>query len=153
MGALAAAGADTWATEIGAFSPTPPRNILTGKLVPHGRSGGITALGTLGGIAGAAVIAGLAGLVAPRTSFGAAGTLIAAAAGILGMVTDSAVGATLQEIYSCPVCEAVSERPGACHEPLRLQRGIRGLNNDAVNFVCTGAGAALSLLGWRILAR
>lgn len=151
IGALAAAAADTWATEIGTFSPTPPRSITTGKLVPPGRSGGITPLGTLGGIAGAVVIAGLAGLVAPRTSLGLAGALIAAGAGILGMLTDSVLGASLQEIYTCPVCGAVRERPGSCHETLRLTRGVRGLDNDAVNFACTAVGAALALIGRPLL--
>ena len=151
LGALAAAAADTWATEIGAFSPTPPRSILTGKPVSPGRSGGITPLGTLGGIAGAGVIAGLAGIVAPRANLGLTGTLIAAGAGILGMVSDSWLGATLQEMHTCPVCGAVSERSGSCHEQLRRTRGVRGLDNDAVNLLCTGIGAALALLGWRLL--
>ena len=37
-GALAAAAADTWATEIGAFSPTAPRLITSGVPVPAGRA-------------------------------------------------------------------------------------------------------------------
>lgn len=153
LGALAAAAADTWATEIGAYSPTPPRSIATGEPVAPGRSGGITPLGTLGGAVGAAVIAGLAGLVAPRASFGRMGTLLAASAGVLGMLSDSWLGATFQEIYTCPLCDAVSERAGSCHEPLRLTRGIRGLDNDAVNLACTGVGAVLAYAGWRFLAQ
>ncbi len=39
-GALAAAQGDTWATEIGAFSPGPPRLLSTGRKVPPGTSGG-----------------------------------------------------------------------------------------------------------------
>src|SRR5438093_5230732 len=46
-GALAAAAADTWATEIGAFSPFAPRLITSGRQVPRGTSGGITVLGSL----------------------------------------------------------------------------------------------------------
>jgi len=36
-GALAAAAADTWATEIGTLSSRPPRSVLTGRVVPRGR--------------------------------------------------------------------------------------------------------------------
>src|SRR5437899_8834125 len=66
VAALAAATADTWATEIGSFSPWPPRLFTTWSPVPAGTSGGITLLGTLGGAAGAVVMAWLAALVQPR---------------------------------------------------------------------------------------
>ena len=79
LGALAAAAADTWATEIGAFSPTDPHDIVTGEPVPRGRSGGITPLGTMGGVLGAIAIAGLGGLVAPPQTLGLRGAMLAAA--------------------------------------------------------------------------
>ena len=65
-GAIAAAAADTWATEIGAYSPFRPRLITSWGRVTRGTSGGITALGTLGGLAGAALIAGLTRGLSPR---------------------------------------------------------------------------------------
>src|SRR5436190_21743655 len=65
-GALAAAAADTGATELGAFSPFAPRLITTGARVSRGASGGITALGTAGGVVGALVVAALAGVREPR---------------------------------------------------------------------------------------
>ncbi len=64
-GALAAAAADTWASEIGRHSRTLPRLIPNGRPVPIGTDGGMTLLGTAGGIAGAVFIAGL-GVVLPR---------------------------------------------------------------------------------------
>jgi uncharacterized protein (TIGR00297 family) len=92
-GSLAAATADTWATEIGSFSRTPPRLITSGKLVPAGTDGGITLLGTAGGMGGAAFMAGLAFAVEPRVA------LAALVAGVLGMFVDSLVGATLQGAF------------------------------------------------------
>ncbi|HKC48868.1 MAG TPA: DUF92 domain-containing protein [Gemmatimonadales bacterium] len=151
MGALAAAAADTWATEIGAFSPTDPHDIATGQPVPRGRSGGITPLGTMGGVLGAIAIAGLAALVAPRSRFGLAGAMLAAAAGIFGMLSDSLLGSTLQGRYTCPVCTAVSEQPGSCHAPLELTRGLPWLDNDAVNLAGASVGAIVAALGWQLL--
>jgi uncharacterized protein (TIGR00297 family) len=89
-GALAAATADTWASEIGRHSRTPPRLITNGQPVPAGTDGGITLLGTAGGIAGAVVVAGLSSFLGQRN------TLAIAVAGIAGMVLDSVLGATVQ---------------------------------------------------------
>lgn len=89
-GALAAANADTWATEIGSHSRTLPRLITNGRPVPAGTDGGMTLLGTVGGIAGAAFIAAVSWLVGQRRA------LLIAVAGAFGMLMDSLVGATLQ---------------------------------------------------------
>lgn len=151
VGALAAAAADTWATEIGAFSPTDPHDIVTGEPVPRGRSGGITPLGTMGGVLGAIAIAGLAVVVAPRPRFGIAAAMLGAAAGILGMLSDSCLGATLQGRYTCPVCSAVTEGPGTCHAPLALTRGVPWLDNDAVNLAGSSVGAIVAAAGWHFL--
>jgi len=149
-GALAAAAADTWATEIGAFSPVPPRLITTGARVTRGTSGGITALGTAGGVAGAAAIALVVAWVGPRGS--APGSAALVMAGVLGMLADSVLGATLQGKYECPRCGAQFERGNSvCHNPVRLIRGWRWLDNDGVNFAATLVGAAAAALGSRSL--
>jgi uncharacterized protein (TIGR00297 family) len=121
-GALAAATADTWATEIGSYSSTAPRMITTMAAVAPGTSGGVTALGTLGGIAGGPLLGSLAALVS-RGGWRLA--TVALVAGVVGMLADSLAGATLQ------------------------RRGL--LDNDAVNVVATATGAALALLGSVIL--
>ena len=54
LGALSAAAADTWATELGLLSPRAPRLITTGEFVSAGRSGGVTTAGLLASLAGAA---------------------------------------------------------------------------------------------------
>ena len=51
-GALAAANADTWATEIGFFSSVQPRLITNGRKVESGTSGGVTPLGYLAALGG-----------------------------------------------------------------------------------------------------
>jgi len=93
-GAIAVATADTWATEWGRFSRTPPRLITTGQPVLRGASGGVTAAGTLGAIAGAGLIAWVAAALR-----GAAGGPVAAAAfaaGVSGAFLDSVLGATVE---------------------------------------------------------
>jgi uncharacterized protein (TIGR00297 family) len=145
-GALAAATADTWATEIGAFSPSPPRFITTGARVARGASGGVTVLGTLGGVGGAIGIAALAHLLAPSGTRPRAALVLVA--GVTGMLADSVVGATAQGLYECAACGARSERGDlVCHEPVRLIRGWRWLDNDAVNLVATLVGAGVCLAG------
>ena len=148
-GAIAAATADTWATEIGAFSPFPPRLIISGQRVTRGASGGITLLGTLGAVAGAATIAELAHTLAPASV--APGFLLVTTGGVVGMVADSLLGAALQGKYECPACDARFERGRTvCHEPVRLARGWGWLDNDAVNFAATVTGAAVCALWLRL---
>ncbi len=148
-GALAAATADTWATEIGAFSPVSPRLITTGRRVTRGTSGGITVLGTLGGVAGAVVIALLAVFLGPRGAAPGSAALIGTA-GVAGMFADSILGAAVQGKYECPACDARFERGNAvCHEPVRLIRGWQWLDNDGVNLAATLCGAVVVALGSR----
>ncbi len=144
-GAIAAAAADTWATEIGARSTRPPRLITTGAPVPRGTSGAMTVLGTLGGIGGAAAMAALSGLVAPALRWQGAG--VVALAGVAGMLVDSLLGATVQARFGCPSCGRVMERPGFCHEAMRRVRGWRWLDNDAVNLLGSLAGALVATAG------
>jgi uncharacterized protein (TIGR00297 family) len=141
-GALSAATADTWSTELGGRSGHAPRLLTSGRVVPAGTSGGVTWLGTLGGLAGATLIGASAaalGLVATR------GALLVAAAGVVGGLADSLLGATLQARYRCPACGAVGEvAVCACGERGRATSGVRWLSNDVVNLACTSVGAAVA---------
>ncbi len=64
-GAMAAVTADTWATELGIFNPTPPRLITNGKVVERGTSGGVTLLGYLAVLGGAALVGVVAAIFYP----------------------------------------------------------------------------------------
>lgn len=132
-GALAAAAADTWATEIGAFSPTPPRLIMSGAPVPRGASGGVTPLGTAGGVLGAAIIGALTWVLGPH-ELGLA--VVVALAGVAGMLVDSLLGATVQGSFE--------------DEPVQPTRGYAWLDNDGVNLATTLAGAGIAATGWRL---
>src|SRR5438093_1201250 len=50
--------------------------------------------------------------------------------------------------YECPACDARFERGSSvCHEPVRLARGWRWVDNDGVNLAATLVGAAAAMLG------
>ncbi len=147
-GAIAAALADTWATEIGAFSRTAPRMLTSGEPVNPGTSGGVTPLGTVGSISGAAGLGILAWLLTETPGIGAA----TAIGGTVGTLTDSLLGATAQGVYFCETCgvETEQRRHGCAGRPRRV-RGLAWLDNDGVNFCATGTGAAVGLAVWLVL--
>ena len=155
--ALAAAGADTWATSLGAFSPTPPVHLTRLERVPGGTSGAVSWAGTLGGLAGSALVAmaGLAGgmLVpgpGPTVSPGLAATV--AVVGVGGMALDSLLGATIQARFRCPACDLPSERRRhRCGTPTTLAGGYRWLDNDVVNALATLAAGLLGAMVPRLL--
>lgn len=152
LGSLAAVSADTWATELGVLSPSSPRLITTGRPVPHGTSGAITALGTVASLAGAACIA-LLGAIAPESA-GRAGPILlsAGAAGMAGSLLDSWLGATLQAVYYCPVDKVETERTvHSCGRSTELTRGWRWINNEVVNFLASLSGALIALVWWGLL--
>lgn len=153
--ALAAANADTWATELGVLSPVKPRLITTGKVVEMGTSGGLSLLGTLAAAGGAAFIALLAVLFPPAGMPLAPGwvALLVTLGGLLGSLVDSLLGATVQAIYTCPQCAKETERHPlhTCGTPTLPLRGWRWLNNDGVNAACTLSAAAAAALSAALL--
>ncbi len=120
IGALAAATADTWATEIGTAGRWPTWSVIGRGRVASGDSGGVSIPGTLGGIAGAALIGVAAALIA-RSGAGVDDWVrMGILAGTGGMFVDSILGATLED---------------------RLDF----IGNDEVNLGCTLVGSAVAL--------
>lgn len=117
-GALAAATADTWATEIGTAGRWPTRRLVGWEPVAPGATGGVSVPGSLAGAAGAAS----AGALAAFLFDGPAAGLLSAGfgGGVAGMLADSLIGATLED-------------------------EVGWVTNDVVNVAGTAIGAAV---GW-----
>jgi len=145
---LAAAGADTMATEIGTWLGGTPRSLRTGHAVPPGTSGAVSVAGSLALLASALGYAGLAaglGLIP-----GAAWPLVAMAA-CIGALADSMLGAWLQSERWCPTCRKSTEQdPHVCGNATTPRRGWTSLDNDAVNLLCTLCGAVLGGIGFAL---
>jgi uncharacterized protein (TIGR00297 family) len=155
LGAVAAAMADTWGTEVGVSFSEKAWSILTWEKVPAGFSGGVSAPGITAGIVGAALI-GFSGILSSDTTAAihprvTIFILIIVAAGFFGSLMDSYAGALLQVQYKCPRCGLTIEAVSHCGIPTSPYRGIRWIDNDYVNVVCTASGAAASVLLFIIL--
>lgn len=139
-GAIAAATADTWSTEVGTVLGGTPRLILNGRPVPPGTSGGVTAAGIVTSVAASV----LAALVATSMRWETP-VLAIATGGVIGSLVDSVIGATLQERRWCETCSVNTERRRhSCGTPTVHRGGIRGFDNDIVNLTSTLAGAAVT---------
>src|ERR1700686_1863635 len=115
LAAMAEAATDTVASEIGQYRGPEARMITTWERVPPGTDGGVTIPGSIAGLAAGLVIAAVAtvGGMLPQTQL-----WIPVAAGFVGMLIDSVLGATLQR--------------------------RAWISNQTVNFFATLAAAALA---------
>lgn len=146
VGALAAATADTWATEIGTLVGRQPRSIISLQHVSPGTSGGVTIAGTLASIAGAAIIATAAAIFhwPPAIAWWAIG------GGIVGSLADSLLGALWQSRRWCAACNIQTERRvHLCGQLTVPAGGLLWLDNDAVNALSTVFGALTTWIGVR----
>lgn len=146
VGAMATVAADTWATELGTLVTTPPRLITTMAPVPRGTSGAISTMGTaataLGALATSTVYV-LATWEIPTWEL----IVIGALAGIMGSLSDSLMGATVQRLFQS--AHGLTERthaPDGTAYP--MVRGWRWMNNDVVNGISAGIGASIAALLW-----
>ncbi|MFZ5807784.1 MAG: DUF92 domain-containing protein [Chloroflexota bacterium] len=150
-GSLAAANADTWATELGVLSAAPPRLLTTWKTVARGVSGGVSGLGMAASFAGAGLAAGAAAL-----GFQMSWRMLVSVwvAGVCGSLFDSLLGASLQAVYYCNQCQLETERypHHRCGERTVYLHGIRWLNNDGVNLACTLLGGLTAVVFYLFLS-
>ncbi|MDH5508509.1 MAG: DUF92 domain-containing protein, partial [Anaerolineae bacterium] len=80
------------------------------------------------------------------------GLVIGSAAGVFGASFDSFLGASVQAIYTCPICNKETEHHPlhSCGSATTQIRGWAWLNNDLVNLISAviGAIAAAGLWLW-----
>jgi uncharacterized protein (TIGR00297 family) len=141
--ALVAAGADTMATEVGTYRRGAPWSLRTGTRVPPGSSGAVSLAGSAAMLLWAVLLAAAAAVLGliPRPAIG-----LVATAGVIGALVDTLVGAWWQARRWCDTCIVETEQSvHRCGTPTRHHAGVRWLGNDAVNLLCTLAGAAAAL--------
>lgn len=144
-GALAAAGADTAATEIGTLWGGAPWSLRTRTRATPGSSGAMSYAGTAGMLAAAALLGLLAAVLrlVPWTA-----VAVVAYAGLCGALADTVLGAWVQARRWCPTCARETEQPvHRCGTTTVSAGGWVWLTNDRVNLLCTvvGAGVAIAL--------
>ncbi|WP_411346732.1 DUF92 domain-containing protein [Paenibacillus sp. WLX1005] len=162
VGIMATVTADTWATEWGSLSRKPPRSVLNGRILEPGASGGISLRGTVAAAAGGLVIGIAAWMFSiispvgnPYTEYSGGSDLMHGGwqlimagliGGLAGCFADSYLGATVQLMYRCTVCDKIVETTMHCGQPTVYARGWRWMNNDMVNAISSIAGGAVALL-------
>ena len=147
LGAISAANADTWGTEIGYQSKSKPKLIFSNQIVSRGTSGSITLLGTIGSILGAILIAGLGQIIFDQKNI----FIPIAIAGISGSIFDSILGRFFQAKYYCKVCGNHTEDTIHCNVPTEMTKGIKLINNNMVNFLNTLLGGIIGYFLWLIV--
>ncbi|MDX8359590.1 DUF92 domain-containing protein [Cytobacillus sp. IB215316] len=143
---IAAANADTWASELGTLSKKKPFLITTMRRVDPGTSGAMTILGTVSSLGGAYFIAILASLIWNELTILL--ILFIGLFGFIGSLIDTLLGATVQVVYQCPKCSLVTEKTEHCGKTCDHLKGFHFLNNDMINLLAITISA---LLGGLIL--
>ncbi len=138
LSSVSAANSDTWASELGKLSKTKPVSIIGFKKIESGLSGGITYIGTFGSLLGSMTI-GIVGYALGADILNVSGIILT---GFFGSVIDSILGATLQAKFITPTGK-VTETPSINSDQIK---GIRWINNNVVNFLCTLSAPILMYL-------
>jgi len=136
---------DTFASELGLLSPTPPILITTFKQVRRGTNGGVSLLGTMQSLSGGMFI----GIISVVTlwfenvachslSMGAWYWMIGlcGAAGVIGSAVDSLLGATLQQSVYSETRQKIVTHPQE-GEKVTVISGYDILSNSQVNIIAS----------------
>ena len=133
---MAAATADTWASELGVLSPVEPKSLWRKIPLAQGLSGGVTPLGLWASLAGSAFVSSFSiAFFALRDGLSATGlilSLLMIGVGFMGSIVDSLIGEFLQAKYRNLRHEILEVASSASDQ---LVSGWRWMDNNLVNFV------------------
>ena len=144
LGAIGAATADTWATEIGFYSKKEPKLIFSKTIVKRGVSGGITILGLAASMLGAFIVGILGEKILGMNDL----LFPIAIGGLAGSATDSILGRFIQAQFECSICGSKTEDRYHCDKKAKLIFGSKFIGNDMVNFINTIVGATVTYYLW-----
>jgi uncharacterized protein (TIGR00297 family) len=144
LGAIGAATADTWATEIGYYSKNKPKLIFSKNIVEKGVSGGVTFLGFCASISGAFIIGILGEKILGINDL----LLPIVIGGLTGSGIDSILGRFIQAQFKCNSCNSNTENRYHCGNKTELTYGSKFIGNDMVNFINTIIGATVTYYLW-----
>ena len=131
--AIAAATADTWATEVGTYRPGKTVNILTFRPAEPGEDGGISLKGSVAALSGAALISLF--LLMSDTVLPEYAAIIVLIFGLTGCFIDSYLGAVYRaNSTSFKIPKDFSEG------------GESGFANSVINWLSTGISGILAII-------
>jgi len=151
LAALASATADTWATEIGVFSRTPPRMITSMGRVEPGRSGAVSLTGLIAALTGSFIIAYPGLLLYPQAFDKVFVIIVIILSGFSGNLLDSLIGASIQAQFICKSCGKQTERKIHCGAQTEHHSGSLFMNNDLVNMLSIAFGSMIFYICYQIL--
>jgi uncharacterized protein (TIGR00297 family) len=141
---IATVCSDTWSTELGTLFNSVTYSIIGFKETQQGTSGGVSVIGTIGGVFGSVIIAIVSFSFTTYNIFYF--FLIILISSFLGNISDSILGATVQQSFKCTVCEKNTERAEHCGRPAILTKGFSFINNDIVNVVAGTFSIAICII-------
>lgn len=130
---IAEAVSDSMASDVGVLSKKAPVNIITFKPIQKGMSGGVSALGSTAAVITSLFSAMICVIFYNSSILESAIIVLSASSGVF---LDSILGATLQIRYFCPKCGKETEKKLHCMVETIPVKGLRYLDNCAVNFLC-----------------
>ncbi len=141
---FAAANADTFSSELGKLSEFRVFNILNGKTLPKGLSGGVSVPGLFAGFLGSALISLLA-----IYQFAFKGFLISFSLGCLGTIIDSILGVLFQKKYLGTDGELQDFPVSEGDKPIK---GLSFVDNNWINLITITIVPILGLLILSVLS-